>query len=303
MMEILNAVISLTFLAQVLRLFTPYFLGASAANFSERGGVINIAIEGFMITSALGYSLFSIFSGNILVGFVCAILLNLLFSLLFSLLTVKLKINQIVAGVGFNLLMAGLAKFLVVLFFQSSSNTPRFDSLPHFPLFQSIPYLGDVLSDYIILFSFALVFVSNFILFKTKFGLRLRSAGENPEAGESVGVKIRYYKLYGILICGFLSSLAGIWLASNQNSFSDGMIAGRGYIALAAMIIGKWKPVNIFFACLMFASFEALEIVLQISDVDIPSQLIQMLPYAITILVLLGFIGKTKPPASDGVPY
>jgi len=242
-------------------------------------------------------------TGNIMIGFFAAIIVNLLFSVLFALFTVKLKINQIVAGVGFNLLMAGLSKFFIVLIFKSSSNTPRFDKLPVIGFLKGIPYVGDVLSDYIILFSFALVVISNFILFKTKFGLRLRSAGENPVAGESLGVKVRMYKMYGILICGFLSALAGIWLASNQNSYSDGMIAGRGYIALAAMIIGKWKPTNIFFACLMFAFFEALEISLQISGIDIPSQLIQMLPYAITILVLIGFIGKTKPPAADGIPY
>jgi general nucleoside transport system permease protein len=265
--------------------------------------VVNIAIEGFMIISAIGYALFTIFSGSSIIGFVCAILLSVLFSLLFSLFVIKLKINQIVAGVGFNLLMAGLAKFLIVFLFHSSSNTPRFDSLPNIYFLENIPFIGKVLSDYIILFSFALLFLANYILFKTKFGLRLRSVGENPEAGESLGIKVRMYKLYGVIICGFLSSLGGIWLASNQNSFSDGMIAGRGYIAIAAMIIGKWKPVNIFVACIMFAFFEAFEISLQISGTFIPSQIIQMLPYLITILVLIGFIGKTKPPAADGIPY
>ena len=302
-MEIFSFFISFAFLSQVMRLFTPYYLGANAANFSERGGVINISIEGFMISSAFSYALFSVLTGNIMIGFFAAIIVNLVFSVLFALFTVKLKINQIVAGVGFNLLMAGLSKFFIVLIFNSSSNTPRFDKLPVIGFLEVIPFVGEILSDYIILFSFALVIISNFVLFKTKFGLRLRSAGENPEAGESLGVKVRMYKMYGILICGFLSALAGIWLASNQNSYSDGMIAGRGYIALAAMIIGKWKPTNIFFACLMFAFFEALEISLQISGIDIPSQLIQMLPYAITILVLIGFIGKTKPPAADGIPY
>ena len=302
-MEIFSYVISFAFLSQVIRLFTPYYLGANAANFSERGGVINISIEGFMISSAFSYAVFTVITGNMMVGFLAAIIINLIFSVLFALFTVKLKINQIIAGVGFNLLMAGLSKFFIILIFESSSNTPRFDELPRIGFLENIPRLGDVLSDYIILFSFALVIISNFILFKTKFGLRLRSAGENPEAGESLGVKVRMYKMYGILICGFLSALAGIWLASNQNSYSDGMIAGRGYIALAAMIIGKWKPTNIMFACLMFAFFEAFEISLQISGTVIPSQLIQMLPYAITILVLIGFIGKTKPPAADGVPF
>lgn len=302
-MELISQIISLTFFAQVLRLFTPYFLGANAANFSERAGVINIAIEGFMIISALVYAVFSVLSGNVIIGFFVAIITNIFFSLLFSLFVVKLKINQIVAGVGFNLLMAGIAKFILVFLFNSSSNSPRFDSFHYIPCLFNIPYIGKVVSDYIILFSFALLFISNFILFRTKFGLRLRSVGENPEAGESLGIKVRLYKLSGIIICGFLSSLAGIWLASNQNSFSDGMIAGRGYIAIAAMIIGKWKPTNIFFACIMFAFFEAFEISLQISGTVIPTQLVQMLPYLITILVLVGFVSKTKPPAADGIPY
>ena len=302
-MEIIISIFSIAFLTQVLRLFTPYFLGASAANFSERSGIVNIAIEGFMISSALSYALFTIKFGSYFYGIIFAILINLFFSLLFAYFTVKLKLNHIVSGVGFNLLIAGLAKFLLVLIFQSSSNSPRYESIPKIPIIENIPTIGNVIGDYIILFSFILIFASNYILFKTRFGLRLRSAGENPEAGESLGVKIRKYKLSGIILCGFLSSLAGIWIASSQNSYSEGMIAGRGYIAIAAMIIGKWTPVNIFYACIMFAFFEALEITLQISGIGIPSQFVQMLPYLITILVLVGFIGKTKPPAADGVPY
>ena len=284
-------------------MFTPYYLGASAANFSERGGVINIAIEGFMIISAFSYASIAIFTQSSLTGLAGAVIIGILFSFLYSLFTIKLKINQIVIGVGFNLLMAGLAEFLMLLFFQSSSNTPSFHSVPKIPFLSSIPLIGDLMGDLIIIFAILLVFISQVILYKTKFGLRLRSVGENPEASETLGIKVRIYKMWGTIICGFLASLGGIWLASNQTSFSDGMIAGRGYIAIAAMIIGKWKPINIFFACLMFAFFESLEIVLQISGVGIPSQIIQMLPYLITIIVLIGFVGKTKPPAADGVPY
>ncbi|MCX6163063.1 MAG: ABC transporter permease [Ignavibacteriae bacterium] len=302
-MDIFGYIISLSFLAQVLRLFTPYYLGASAANFSERGGVINIAIEGFMITSAFCYALFAVLTGNVLLSLFLAVTINILFSLLYSAFTIKLKINQIVTGVGFNLLMAGLAKFIMMLIFRSSSNTPRIESLPHIPFIADMPGIGKVLADYIIIFTFLLVPISQYLIYKTKFGLRLRSAGENPAAAESLGVNVRNYKLYGVMLSGFLSALAGIWLASNQNSFSDGMIAGRGYIAIAAMIIGKWKPWNIFWACIMFAAFEAFEISLQISGINFPSQLLQMLPYLITVLVLIGFIGKTKPPAADGIPY
>lgn len=299
----IEGILSITFMMQVLRMFTPYYLGASAANFSERGGVINIAIEGFMIISAFSYASITIFTGNPYAGLLGSVAVGILFSLLYSFFTIKLKINQIVIGVGFNLLMAGLAKFLMLLFFQSSSNTPSFPQVPVLPFLSSIPLVGDLTGDSIIIFAIILVVLSQILIYKTKFGLRLRSVGENPEAAETLGIKVRLYKMWGTIICGFLASLGGIWLASNQNSFSDGMIAGRGYIAIAAMIIGKWKPVNIFFACLMFAFFESLEIVLQISGSGIPSQLIQMLPYLITILVLIGFVGKTKPPAADGVPY
>lgn len=299
----IESILSLTFLAQVLRMFTPYYLGASAANFSERGGVINIAIEGFMIISAFSYAFFTLSFGNPFLSLILSVIVSLLFSLLYAFLTIKLKINQIVTGVGFNLLMAGTAKFLMMLVYQSSSNTPNFQQIPGLPFVSDIPVIGKVAGDYIIISGFALVFISQYVLFRTRFGLRLRSVGENPEAAETLGVKVRLYKMYGVLVCGALSALGGIWLASNQSSFSDGMIAGRGYIAIAAMIIGKWRPVNIFFACLMFAFFEGLEITLQISGSFLPSQIIQMLPYLITILVLIGFIGKTKPPAADGIPY
>jgi general nucleoside transport system permease protein len=298
-----DIIISVSFLIQIIRMFTPYYLGASAANFSERGGVINIAIEGFMILSAFSYAFFALSSGNPVISLFLAIIISVLFSLLFSYFTVNLKINQVVAGVGFNLLMAGLAKFFMMFLYGSSSNTPGFQPLPKLPGLSSIPYIGSVAGDAIIIFSFLLIYISQKVIFNTRFGLRLRSVGENPEAAESLGIKVRYYKTSGVLICGVLSSLGGIWIASNQQSFSDGMIAGRGYIALAAMIIGKWKPVNIFIACLMFSFFEALEITFQMTESVFPTQIIQMLPYLMTIIVLVGFIGRTKPPAADGIPY
>jgi general nucleoside transport system permease protein len=299
----IDIIISFSFISQVIRMFTPYYLGASAANFSERGGVINIAIEGFMILSAFSYAFFTISFGYPMLSLILALIVGIAFSFLFSLFTVKLKINQIITGVGFNLLMAGLAKFFMMYFYNSSSNTPNFQSLPKLPILNLVPYQGNIAADAIIVFSFLLIFISQKLIFKTRFGLRLRSAGENPEAAESLGINVRFYKTSGIVICGVLSSLGGIWLASSQQTFSDGMIAGRGYIALAAMIIGKWKPVNIFAAFLMFSFFEALEITFQMTESVIPTQVIQMLPYIMTIIVLVGFIGRTRPPAADGIPY
>lgn len=298
-MENLFSIFSITFLSQVFRMFTPYYFGAMGANFSERGGVINIAIEGFLISSAFSFACISIFTGNVLVAFLLAVAINILISLLFAFFTVVLKTDHIVTGVGFNLLLAGLADFLIVYFFQSSSNTPRFEDIPSIEFLSFIPFLSDPL----IIVALLLVPISIFVLFKTKPGLRIRSTGENPHAANSLGVNVRLYKTIGIVICGVITSFGGIWLASYQNTYSQGMTAGRGYIALAAMIIGKWKPVNIFFVCLMFAFFEAIEIKLQIIGSVIPSQFIQSLPYVVTILVLIGFIGRTKPPAADGVPY
>lgn len=302
-MEAATGIFTLAFLTQIFRLMTPYYLGASGANFSERSGVINISIEGFMNLAAFTFAVFSIFSGNTILALSLSLAVNIIFGLLFSLFTVSLRINQIVTGVGFNLLIAGLTKFLMVLLFSSSSNTPRIEGLPELEFLKPVPFIGSILSDYITLFSLFLVVASSYLLYRTRFGLRLRSVGENPQASETLGIKVRMYRYYGVIISCLLSALGGIWLVSGQHNYSDGMIAGRGFIALAAMIIGKWKPVSIFFACLMFAGFEALEIALQISGADIPTQLIQMLPYFITILVLIGFIGKTRPPAADGVPY
>jgi len=299
----LDIIISFSFITQVIRMFTPYYLGASAANFSERGGVINIAIEGFMIISAFSYAFFTISFGYPVLSLLLSLIVSVAFSFLFSLFTVKLKINQVVTGVGFNLLMAGLAKFFMMYFYNSSSNTPAFESLPKLPILNLIPYHGNVAADALIVFSFVLIFISHKLIYNTRFGLRLRSAGENPEAAESLGIKVRFYKTAGIVICSVLSSLGGIWLASSQQTFSDGMIAGRGYIALAAMIIGKWKPINIFAACLMFSFFEAFEITFQMTESVFPTQIIQMLPYIMTIIVLVGFIGRTKPPAADGIPF
>ncbi|KAA0208415.1 MAG: ABC transporter permease [Ignavibacteria bacterium] len=298
-MENLLSIFSVVFLSQVFRMFTPYFFGAIGGAYSERGGVINIAIEGFLISSAFSFAVVNIFTGSIILSFIIAMLVNAVLSILFAIFTVKLKTDHIVTGVGFNLLIAGLADFLIAYFFKTSSNTPRFEEIPTIEVLSFLPFLSDPL----IIVAFATVPLSAFVFFKTRFGLRLRSVGENPQAAESLGVKVRFYKIAGVVLCGIITSFGGIWLASYQNTYSQGMTAGRGYIALAAMIIGKWKPVNIFFVCLMFAFFEALEIKLQIIGSFIPSQFIQSLPYIVTILVLIGFIGKTRPPAADGVPY
>jgi simple sugar transport system permease protein len=143
--------------------------------------------------------------------------------------------------------------------------------------------------------------MSYIIIYKTRFGLRLRAVGENPSAADSLGISVDKIKYFGVLISGALAGLGGAWLAFDQHSFTDGMSAGRGYIALAAMIIGKWNPWGAAGACLVFGFAESLSI--QFQNLPIPTQFIQMLPYVLTIIVLAGFIGKSTPPAADGIPY
>jgi simple sugar transport system permease protein len=146
-----------------------------------------------------------------------------------------------------------------------------------------------------------LLILSNFVLFKTRFGLRLRSVGEHPEAAETLGINVGRMRHAGVLISGALTGLGGAWLALDQHSFTDGMSAGRGFIALAAMIIGKWKPGGAIAACLLFGFAESLAI--QLQGGSIPTQFIQMIPYVLTMVVLAGFIGRSQAPAADGIPY
>jgi simple sugar transport system permease protein len=169
------------------------------------------------------------------------------------------------------------------------------------PVVATWPGLGPVLGTPLVIAAIALVLFGQWLLFRTVFGLRLRTMGERPEAGATLGLSVSGYRVAGVLLSGALAALAGAWLASEQHSFTDGMSGGRGYIALAAMIVGKWTPLGAAAACLLFGAAEALQIGLQGSA--FPNELLQMLPYAVTILVLAGFIGRATAPRAVGTPY
>lgn len=293
----------LLFAAAALRISVPYALAAMGAAVSERGGVICIALEGIMINSALAYVLGTHFSGNPWLGVGCAMLAGVLTAWLHAEVTVRLRADQITSGLGINLLAAGLTRFVLVRVFHSSSNSPRVEGLPEWNLFglAKLPGLGALLGSPLVLLTLACVPLIWWLLFRSVFGLRLRSIGENPEAAASLGLNVSRYRTQGVLICGALASLGGAWLASEQHSFNDGMTGGRGYIALAAMIVGKWNPVGAAAACLLFGTADALQIRLQGSA--FPSELLQALPYLVTMLALAGFIGRAVAPRAVGVPY
>jgi len=293
----------LLFVAASVRIGVPYTLAALGSTFSERGGVINIALEGMMLNGALAYVLGAHWTGNPWAGVAAAVAAGVLTGLVHALVTVRFRADQITSGLGINLLAAGLTKFVLTQVFHSSSNSSRVVGLPDWDLFglSRLPALGPVLATPLVLLTLLLVVLGQALLFRSVFGLRLRSIGERPEAAATLGLPVAFYRYAGVLVSGALAGLAGAWLASEQHSFTDGMTNGRGYIAIAAMIVGKWSPLGAAAACLMFGAAEALQITLQGSA--FPSELLQMLPYLVTMLALAGFIGRAIPPRALGTPY
>ena len=293
----------LLFVAASLRISVPYTLAAVGATFSERGGVINIALEGIMLNGALAYVLGAHWTGNPWAGVGAAVVAGMLTGLLHAIVTVSFRADQITSGLGLNLLAAGLTKFVLTQVFQSSSNSSRVVGLPGWDLLglARVPALGPVLATPLVILAVALVILGQVLLFRSVFGLRLRSIGERPEAAATLGLPVTAYRYAGVLVSGALAGLAGAWLASEQHSFTDGMTNGRGYIAIAAMIVGKWSPLGAAAACLLFGAAEALQIALQGSQ--FPSELLQMLPYLVTKRALAGFIGRAVPPRALGTPY
>lgn len=287
----MEEIFNIAFLFQTLRITIPYLLPSLGAAFSEKGGVINIALEGILLCGAFATTVGVYYTNSIFIGVLFGVLAGLLIALIHAYVTITFKANQIVCGIALNILSFGVTKFFCKIIFHSSSNSARIIGLETL----NLPF-----NPYIVLCVIIIV-LSYITMYKTKFGLRLRAAGENPDAADSLGINVNKIRYMGVLISGALAGLGGSWLAFDQHSYTDGMSAGRGYIALAAMIIGKWNPLGAAAACLLFGLAESFT--LQFQDSGIPTQFIQMLPYVLTIVVLAGFIGKANSPAANGIPY
>jgi simple sugar transport system permease protein len=291
-----STILSFVFLGQVLRISIPYALPALGGTFSERGGVVNIGLEGIMLTSAFASIVAITMTGSPLAGILCGVLAGIMVAGIHAIVSITFKADQIVSGIAINLLAVGVTKFSCQLIYGSSSNSPRVAGIeewsPAFSPFGVNPFIT---------FTCLILAASYVVLFKTRFGLRLRSVGENPAAADSLGVNVAGMRYAGVLISGALAGLGGTWLALDQHSFTDGMSAGRGFIALAAMIVGKWNLFGAAAACLLFGFAEALTIQLQGGSTS--TEFVQMLPYVLTMLVLCGFIGRSIPPAADGIPF
>ncbi|HEY4199270.1 MAG TPA: ABC transporter permease [Devosiaceae bacterium] len=315
-----NTIISV--LAATLRLTTPLLLACLAGLYSERSGIFDIGLEGKMLAAAFGAATVAALTGNMWLGLLAGIVVSIGMSMIHGAASITLKGNQIISGVAINFLAQGLTVLLGLTWFQQGGRTPplppggRFPSLvwPGAVEFAGVPVIGPIYSGLIsghnllVYIAFLAVPVTAFVLYRTRFGLRLRAVGENPKAVDTAGISVNGLRYQALIITGVLCGIAGAYFSIAQGSgFGNNMTAGKGYIALAALIFAKWKPVPCMFACLLFGFLDAVQIRLQGVEVPIigqvPIQFIQALPYILTVVLLAGFIGKATGPKAGGVPY
>jgi simple sugar transport system permease protein len=287
---------------------TPLVYAALGGIFAERAGIINIALEGMMLTGAFTGVLATFYSGNPWFGVLAAVLVGGLLGLLHALITVKFVGNQIVSGTGINILALGITAYLSQIIWGSrgaSQNVNGFSTIS-IPLLRDVPIVGNAL--YTILSQTPLVYImlilvvlSYVVMFKTPIGLRIRAVGEYPAAADTAGINVYRTKCLCLMVSGMLAGLGGAFLSlSTVNLFVSGMTAGRGFIALAAMILGGWMPFGALGAGLLFGFAQALQMNLQ--SLGFPPQIMLAIPYVLTVVVLAGFVRKTHPP-SDYKPY
>ncbi|CAN5743842.1 ABC transporter permease [soil metagenome] len=294
-------------LSSTIRNATPLVFAAMGGMFSERSGVVNIALEGLMLISAFAGVVGAFLSGSAWIGLGFALAAGLSFALIHALMCVTFEADQIISGTAINLLALGGTGFLMVEVFGqggTSPRVPRFDSLG-IPLLQDIPLIGPALfnQSLLVYLMYVLVPITFFIVFRTPFGLRLRATGEVPEAVDTAGVSVARMRYYGVGLSGLLAALGGAYLSMGLlSAFTEGMTNGRGFIALAALIFGRWNPIGAAGAALLFGFAQAITFRAGGQEV-IPIEFLQMLPYILTIVVLAGFGGRAIAPAAIGKPY
>lgn len=286
MEEIFSAALFLS----TVRLATPLLLAAIGGLYSERSGIINIALEGLMLAGAFTAATVTHYAGNPFIGLAAAIVAGMAVAGIHAVACIRFRADQVVSGTAINILFLGVPALMSGALFDSTGATPQI------PQTNLLPYAP-------IIIAFALVPVTWWILNRTRFGLRLRAVGENPEAADTAGVSVTRIRYTAVLLSGALAAIGGAYLSIGQSSlFTRNMSAGRGFIALAALIFGKWRPVQTMLACLLFGFAEAVSIQMQ-GVAGIPVQFIQIFPYALTIIVLVGFIGRSRAPRALGMSY
>jgi simple sugar transport system permease protein len=291
----------LAIMASSIRLAIPYILAGLGGTYSERSGVVNIGLEGMMLTGAFTAVAVANATGNAWVGLMAAILAGMLLGLVHAVVCVTFKADQIVSGLALIVFAAGITVFCAWLLYNQTQI--KVEAYLRVPILHNIPVFKELFSQIppLVFLTVAIVIASHFIIFKTVFGLRLRSVGEHPQAADTLGISVVKMRYTGVIISGALSGMAGAYLSlEHAHYFVKGISAGRGFIGLASMIFGKWTPFGTAGAGMLFGFGEALKPYL---PKVVPSQFIDMIPYVLTILVLASAIGRATPPASIGVPY
>lgn len=297
-----------SFLAADIRMATPIMIAALGIVFSERAGIVNIGTEGMMLIGSLAGVIGSYYTGSVWLGALIAILVTIAFSAIFALFTVTIKADQTVIGTGMNILASGLTITVNRAIFGASTSPPKIDvfkAVP-IPLLSDIPIIGPALfsQSLPVYLAFILVPVAWFVMFRTNIGLKLRAVGENPRACDTVGINVAKIRWMSVLFSGLMAGFAGAYVSMGQMSFfTEGIIAGGGFMALAAVVFGNYTPIGVMVASLVFGASSALQYSLQVLGTGIPDQLMGTLPYVITIVALCMVIRRSNKPASSAMPY
>jgi len=309
-------------LDSMVRLSIPLILAALAGLYSERSGIFDIGLEGKMLAGAFAAGAVGAVTASAWLGLGAAIVASVVLALVHGFASITQRGNQIVSGVAINFLAAGLTAFLGYAWFSQGGQTPqlpaagRFQSLtlPGAETLREVPVLGPIYFDLIsghnllVYLGLAAVPFTWWVVYRTRFGLRLRAVGENPAAVDTAGISVTWLRYRAVIICGMLCGVAGAYLSIAQSAgFVRDMTAGKGFIALAALIFAKWRPWPVLGACLLFGLLDAVAIRLQGASLpgigEVPVQFMQALPYVLTVILLAGFIGKAVPPRAGGIPY
>lgn len=300
--------IFISFLSSVIMLSTPTLIAGLGIVFSERAGIVNIGTEGMMLVGALAGVIGSMLTGSVWLGCLIAMLISMAFAAIFALFTVIIKADQTVIGTGMNILAMGLTITVNRAVFGASTSPPKIDAFAKapIPLLSDIPVIGEVFfrQPAPVYIAFLLVPVAWFVLYRTNIGLQVRAVGEHPRACDTVGINVARTRFMSILYSGLMGGFAGAFVSMGQMTFfTENMIAGGGFMALAAVVFGNYTPVGVMGAALVFGTSNALKFLLQSLGTGIPSQFLVMLPYLITILALCGLIGRSNKPAASAQPY
>ncbi len=310
--SITSAAFIIGLFAGTIRIATPILFASLGEVFAERSGVLNLGLEGIMLVgSSVGFAA-AFLSGNVWLGVLVGFISGALLGLLIAFITVSLRIDQVVNGVAIWIIGMGLSSYLFVMFFGKLSSYPKIEGLPslNIPGLSQIPILGEILfqQNALVYLAFLLVPILWYVLFKTTFGLKVRAVGENPKAADTLGIGVHRIRYLCVIFGAGLAGVAGTFLSvAYLQTYTDNMVAGRGFMAIAIVILGRWNPVRVLFGALLFGGVDALQIRLQalssVEGIFIPTQFLVMLPYIVTIIVLVFVSRRAAAPAALTLPY